>query len=109
MLAKFSAAALCAVLGAVALPAAAASDWSQVEQVLGRSSTQQPDGVHRFSFPRTDLKVSVDAIQIEPALALGSWVAFAPMADHVMAMGDLVLTQDEIGPSWSALQRVGSA
>ena len=65
MLAKFSAAALCAVLGAVALPAAAASDWSQVEQVLGRSSTQQPDGVHRFSFPRTDLNVSVDAIQIE--------------------------------------------
>jgi hypothetical protein len=107
MLAKLSAAALCAVLGAVALPAAAAFDWSQVEQVLGRSSTQQPDGVHRFSFPRTDLKVSVDAIQIEPALALGSWVAFAPMADHVMAMGDLVLTQDEIGPVMERLAAGG--
>jgi hypothetical protein len=107
MLAKLSAAALCAVLGAVALPAAAAFDWSQVEQVLGRSSTQQPDGVHRFSFPRTDLNVSVDAIQIEPALALGSWVAFAPMADHVMAMGDLVLTQDEIGPVMERLAAGG--
>jgi hypothetical protein len=63
-----------------------------VEQVLGRPFTEQPDGVHRFGFPRTDLKVRVDEVQIEPALALGYWVAFAPMADHVMAMGDLVLT-----------------
>jgi hypothetical protein len=91
-------AALSIIVSGMAIPAIAAPDWNEVEQVLGRPSTEQPDGVHRFAFPRTDLKVRVGEIQIEPALALGSWVGFAPIADHVMAMGDLVLTADEIGP-----------
>jgi hypothetical protein len=87
----------------MAIPAVAAPDWDQVEQVLGRPSTEQPDGVHRFGFPRTDLQVRVDQVQLEPALALGSWVAFAPMTDHVMAMGDLVLTQEEVAPVMESL------
>ena len=57
-----------------------------MEQVLGRPFTEQPDGVHRFGFPRMDVKVRVDEVQIEPALALGYCVAFAPMADHVKAI-----------------------
>lgn len=52
----------------------------------------------RYSFPRSDLQVQPDGVKIEPSLALGSWLAFQPMGEHVMVMGDLVLTHDEVNP-----------
>src|SRR5215203_4373851 len=74
-------------------------DWQQVEQVFGRPAPEQPGGVHRFSLPRSDLKVTLDGIAIKPALALGSWLAFHPTeGDEAMVMGDLVLTEPELNP-----------
>ena len=51
-------------------------DWKRVEQVFGRQAAEQPGGVHRFSLPRSDLKVTLDGVAIRPALALGSWLTF---------------------------------
>src|SRR5579863_4906602 len=83
----------------VAGPAGAADiDWTKVDQAIGKKGTDQPAGVHKFSFPRSDLKVSVDGVVIKPALALGSWVAFEPTGSGAMLMGDLVLTDTEISP-----------
>ena len=28
--------------------------WKRVEQVFGRAAAEQPGGVHRFGFPRSD-------------------------------------------------------
>jgi hypothetical protein len=43
-----------------------------------------------------------------PALALGSWVAFLPVGrTQAMVMGDLVLSESEIGPVMRALQDGG--
>jgi hypothetical protein len=81
-----------------AAPAMAAPDWPKVDQAVGRSGTEQPGGVHRYSFPRSDLAVTLDGVAVKPALALGSWAAFQPMGDQVMVMGDLVLTQEEVMP-----------
>jgi hypothetical protein len=68
----------------------------------------QPGGVMRYSFPRSDLQVTAAGVALKPALALGSWVAFKKVAGgHSMAMGDLVLAEDEIGPVMSALQQGG--
>jgi hypothetical protein len=61
----------------------------------------------RFGFPRTDLSVVLDGVSLNPALALGSWVAFKRVADHVMVMGDLVLLEDEVSPVMASLQRDG--
>lgn len=72
--------------------------WQLVDEGLGTGGTTQPDGVRRYSFPRTDLQVQLDGVQIEPSLALGSWLAFKPLGDHVMVMGDLVLTHEEVNP-----------
>lgn len=33
--------------------------WNAVDQALGRAGTTQPDGVRRYSFPRSDLKVQL--------------------------------------------------
>src|SRR3712207_52295 len=83
----------------LSLPAAAQNEQSQVAwpeavgQALGRVGTEQPGGVYRFGFPRSDLSVTLDGVAIKPGFALGSWVAVEPMGDEVMVMGDLVLTQ----------------
>jgi hypothetical protein len=77
---------------------AADIDWSKVDQAIGRPGTDQPGGVHRFSFPRSDLHVTVDGTPIKPALALGGWVAFQSVGNEAMFMGDLVLLDTEISP-----------
>jgi uncharacterized protein DUF1259 len=77
---------------------AATPDWSKVDEAIGRKGAEQPGGVHKFGLPRSDLKVTVDGVAIKPALALGSWLAFQPAGEGAMVMGDLVLTDTEIGP-----------
>src|SRR3546814_2723164 len=72
----------------LASPAWAAPDWSAVDRAIGRAGAEQPGGVHRYSFPRSDLSVTLDGVTIKPSLALGSWAAFQPMGDEAMVMGD---------------------
>jgi hypothetical protein len=61
----------------------------------------------RYSFPRGDLQVTANGVQLKPALALGGWVAFKQMGAHAMMMGDLVLTEDEVEPVMRVLQQKG--
>jgi hypothetical protein len=84
-----------------------ASDWSAVEQALGRKGASNPGDVIKFSFPRSDMSVSVAGVQLKPAFALGSWVAFEHASDGAIAMGDLVLTQEEVAPVMKKLQEGG--
>src|SRR4051812_41449786 len=101
-------AALTLAAPALAAPARAAdADWKRVDEALGNEGAEQPGGVHRFGFPRTDLKVTLDGVAIEPALALGSWLAFQPAGGGAMVMGDLVLTQEEASPVMSRLAEGG--
>lgn len=88
--------------------AAAAQDgWTGVARALGREGAEQPGGVMRFSFPRSDLRVTVGPVAVRPALALGSWLAFRRASGGAMAMGDLVLAEDEVAPVISRLQQGG--
>ena len=93
-----------------ALPAAAQTpSWSAVDKALGRPGTMQPGEVQKYSFPRSDLRVTAEGVAIKPALALGSWVAFKPMGQGggAMAIGDLVLLESEVAPVVSRLQAMG--
>src|SRR5438045_9316083 len=83
--------------------AATAADWTPVAQALGRAGSEQPGGVYKVAFPRSDLAVTAGGVAVKPALALGSWIAFK----DGMAMGDLVLLESEVNPVISALQAGG--
>lgn len=85
------------------LQQAGATDWKSVAQALGKAGSMQPGDVYKVSLPRTDLKVTVGAVELKPALALGSWVAFKKSGQLTMVMGDLVLTEDEVTPVMSKL------
>jgi hypothetical protein len=88
---------------AIAVPAAAESDWKAVGQALGKEGSLQAGGVYRVGLPRTDLKVTLDGVEIKPGFALGSWLAFRPMGNDAMVMGDLVLTGEEVNPVMKTL------
>lgn len=98
-----------ALAAGLAAPAHAEIDWTKVDQAIGRPGAVQPDGVHRYGLPRTDLHVTLDRVVLKPALALGGWLAFEPMGDEAMVMGDLVLTQNEVGPVMKSLAEGGLA
>ncbi|HET6942283.1 MAG TPA: DUF1259 domain-containing protein [Sphingomicrobium sp.] len=87
--------------------ASAATNWTDVDAAMGRSGVVQAGDVHRYSFPRSDLSVTLDGVRIKPALALGSWLALHDMGDHAEVMGDLVLTQQEVNPVLSRVLEGG--
>jgi biotin operon repressor len=87
--------------------AAAPADWKDVDAAMGGAGQDQPDGTHKFSLPRKDMSVTVNGVQVKAGLALGSWVAFAHSGKSDMAMGDLVLAEDEVGPVMQELQSGG--
>jgi hypothetical protein len=90
-----------------AVPATAAeTDWKKVDLVFGRTAAISGE-VHRYGLPRSDLKVSLDGVQLKPGFALGGWVAFEPMGDVTMMMGDLVLTESEINSVMTKLLSEG--
>lgn len=84
------------------LTSAYAADISEAEKVLGIAGQMQ-EGAVVFSFPRSDLKVTIDGEPVPTALGFGSWTAWKAMGDEFMVMGDLVLLQREINPVISAL------
>jgi hypothetical protein len=94
-------------LAALSMHATAAeTDWSSVDTILTRKGAVSGD-VHRYGLPRSDLNVSLDGVAIKPGFALGGWIAFQPMGDKAMMMGDLVLTETEINPVMSKLLSEG--
>jgi len=100
--------ALTCSLATTSLPAwAAEADWSKVADALGKPGTEMAGGVYRVGLPRTDLHVVLDGVVIKPTLALGSWLAFQSGNDMTMVMGDLVLTEDEVGPVMKKLEENG--
>src|SRR3954468_13466974 len=81
----------------------AQDDWQQqVAQALGKAGTSA-GGVYRIGLPRTDIKATLDGVELKPGFALGGWLAFEKMGNSAMAMGDLVLTEDEVNPVMAKL------
>jgi uncharacterized protein DUF1259 len=86
---------------------AADSDWTRVGEALGKPGTEMPGGVYRIGLPRTDIKATLDGVELKPGFALGGWLAFEKMGGQSMVMGDLVLTDDEVNPVMEKLLEGG--
>lgn len=96
---------LLAIFPDVLVAADAKLDTAKIDQLTGAKGVMnEEENVHKVSFPRTDVKVSVDGVVMPPFMGLTSWAAFRPgLKDGaVMVMGDMVLFQDEVNPAMSA-------
>jgi Domain of Unknown Function (DUF1259) len=85
--------------GVSGLAFAADDGWqARVGEVFGKTGSTAPGGIYRVGLPRTDLKVTLDGVELKPGFALGGWLALAKMGEQGMVMGDLVLTEAEVNP-----------
>jgi hypothetical protein len=96
----------CGVVLSTAAAHAQGIDWDKIDATFARKAAVAGE-IHRYGFPRTDLQVTLDGVAIRPAFALGGWIAFEPMGNTAMAMGDLVLLQSEVNPVMAKLLEGG--
>jgi hypothetical protein len=89
--------------------ARAATNWQAVDSTLGFEGKVLPGDVHRYGWPRTDLHVTLEGVELEPQLALGSWAGLVSTGtgDQAVAMGDLVLRDAEVDAVVTALLGAG--
>jgi hypothetical protein len=83
------------------------TEWKPVEQALGKSGQMQPGDVFRIAMPRTDLKVTVQGVEVKAGFALGSYAAFKKKGKAAMVMGDLVLLDEEVAEVMTGLLAKG--
>src|ERR1700676_3535694 len=94
--------------GASGFAFAADDGWqTQVGEALGKTGSAAPGGIYRVGLPRTDLKVTLDGVELKPGFALGGWLAFEKIGNEGMVMGDLVLTENEVNPVMTKLAAGG--
>lgn len=72
-------------------------DTAAIVRIIGVKGVSN-NGEYKITIPQNDLDVQVDGFKIIPAMGLGTWVAFTPTKDGVMVMGDIVVTETDLGP-----------
>ncbi|HEU5408086.1 MAG TPA: DUF1259 domain-containing protein [Nitrospira sp.] len=88
------------------VPSAGGLDIKAIEQAMGKPG-ELKDDVYKISLPRKDLSVSINGVKLKPGFALGSWVAFEGIGTEAVMDGDLVLTEEEVGPVLAKLRKEG--
>ncbi|MGH7790344.1 MAG: DUF1259 domain-containing protein, partial [Candidatus Binatia bacterium] len=89
---------------AAAAPAGPRLDTALIEEVTGvKGVLDVQQGVFRLALPRADLPVSVAGAKLPAPLGRGAWVAFQPVAEQTMLLGELLLREDEVTPVLDAV------
>ena len=72
------------------------SAWTQAESIFGVKGEYHADGTATFDVPR-DLAVTLNGVRLAPGSDLSHEIRMMSVGDKAMAVGELVLTADEIG------------
>jgi len=81
-------------------------DTATIEGIFGVKG-KASNGEYKITIPQNDLNVQVDGFKIIPAMGLSTWVAFTPAKEGVMLMGDIVVTETDLGPVQQEIIRQG--
>ena len=81
-------------------------DIATIERVTGMKGKENA-GQYKITVPQNDLNVVVDGFKIIPPMGLGSWVVFSPTHEGAMIMGDIILTETDLGPFEQEVIRQG--
>ncbi len=78
---------------------------AKIEEIFGvKAEVYKVEGVVKVSFPRTEVKVTIDNKSTHPFMGLTSWASFqngSKKGVEAMIMGDLGLFEDEVNPAMS--------
>ena len=92
-----------ALYGCGVIAASAALDTAKIDQLTGlKGKLSENENVYKVSWPRSDVKVSVDGWTMPPFMGLGTWAAFTETKDGAMVMGDTVLFEDEVSAAMTS-------
>jgi hypothetical protein len=98
-------------MGSAVLLAAPMSDADKaaIDRAIGAKGVYtEAEDTYKVTFPRTDVKVTVEGRAMPPFLGFSSWAAFTPAAQGgTIVMGDMVLLEDEVNPAMSAALDAG--
>lgn len=101
--------ALClTVAGLAAAQSKNEGPWEAVATILGKKGELSADGVYKVTFPRSDLKVTLEGAPVPTGMGLASWTALTRMPDgKYMVMGDTAMVASEVNPVIDALRAGG--
>jgi len=72
-------------------------DIALIEKITGMKGKEN-NGQYKITVAQNDLNVTVDGFKIIAPMGLGAWVAFTPSPEGAMIMGDIILTETDLGP-----------
>jgi hypothetical protein len=82
---------------------AAALDTAKIDQVTGlKGKLNEKENAYKVTWPRGDVKVTVDGRSMPPFMGLGTWAAFTGSNEKALMMGDTVLFEDEVSAAMTA-------
>src|SRR5216117_1663796 len=96
---------IAAVTSAAATPVVSPRqlDTVRIEELTGaKGKLDEKEGVFKMSMPRGDLDVKVAGVRMTPPMGLTSWASFKRVGQHTVAMGDMVLLEDQVNPVMTA-------
>jgi len=94
---------VCAIACANIDIASAALDGAKIDQIIGlKGKLNDKENAYKVTWPRGDVKVSVDNWTMSPFMGLGTWAAFTETQSGGMVMGDTVLFEDEVNAAMTA-------
>jgi hypothetical protein len=78
-------------------------DIEKIEKIIGMTGEfNEKENVLKISYPRKDLEVKANGVILTPAMGLTAWAAFTKEKNHLMVMGDIVLTEGQVNTVMSA-------
>ena len=87
----------------IAAALAAALDAAKIDQVTGlKGKLNEKENAYKVTWPRGDVKVTVDGWSMPPFMGLGTWAAFTGSNEKALMMGDTVLFEDEVSAAMTA-------
>ena len=94
---------LCVIACASTGVVRAALDRAKIDQITGlKGKLSEKEQVYKVTWPRSEVKVTVDGWTMPPFMGLGTWAAFTETQDGAMVMGDTVLFEDEVNAAMTA-------
>src|SRR5499427_3726516 len=94
---------LCVIACASTGVVRAALDSAKIDQITGlKGKLSEKEQVYKVTWPRSEVKVTVDGWTMPPFMGLGTWAAFTETQDGAMVMGDTVLFEDEVNAAMTA-------
>lgn len=100
---------LCLCASALLPASVTEAQRAAIDQATGAKGVYtEAEDTHKVTFPRTDVKVTVEGRAMAPFLGFSSWASFTPSGHGgLMVMGDVVLLEDEVNPAMSAALDAG--